>query len=100
MKCICNFRIFLFLLFQDVEKFGSLLIQTEDWLYDEGDDQLKQVYIDKLKEFKVRIRYVLLYSVLSIGIQMVVVYLNGNVFVLNYYVNIYVFFCCYFFCVS
>lgn len=67
MKCACNFRIFLFSLFQDAEKFGSLLTQTEDWLYDEGDDQLKQVYIDKLKELKVRIRYVSLYSVLRIG---------------------------------
>lgn len=66
-KCTCNFRIFLFSLFQDAEKFGSLLTQTEDWLYDEGDDQLKQVYIDKLKELKVRIRYVSLYSVLRIG---------------------------------
>lgn len=37
---------------EDAEKFGSLLTQTEDWLYDEGDDQLKQVYIDKLKELK------------------------------------------------
>lgn len=67
MKCTCIFRIFLFSLFQDAEKFGSLLTQTEDWLYDEGDDQLKQVYIDKLKELKVRIRYVSLYSVLRIG---------------------------------
>lgn len=58
---------FCFSLFQDAEKFGSLLTQTEDWLYDEGDDQLKQVYIDKLKELKVRISDVSLYSVLSIG---------------------------------
>lgn len=29
-------------------------METEDWLYDEGDDQKKQVYIDKLEEMKVR----------------------------------------------
>lgn len=66
-KCTGNFRNVLFSIFQDAEKFGSLLTQTEDWLYDEGDDQLKQVYIDKLKELKVRISDVSLYSVLSIG---------------------------------
>ena len=38
---------------QDREQFSSLLTQTEDWLYDEGEDQLKQVYINKLAELKV-----------------------------------------------
>ena len=30
-----------------------MLGDTEDWLYDEGEDQNKQVYIDKLNELKV-----------------------------------------------
>lgn len=29
-------------------------MDTEDWLYDEGEDQSKQVYIDKLAQLKVR----------------------------------------------
>ncbi|XP_060073295.1 heat shock 70 kDa protein 4-like [Ylistrum balloti] len=32
--------------------FSKSLSETEDWLYDEGEDQLKQVYIDKLAELK------------------------------------------------
>ena len=30
-----------------------LLEDTENWLYEEGEDQNKQVYIDKLAELKV-----------------------------------------------
>ena len=44
-----------FVLEADSEKFSSLLYSTEDWLYDEGEDQLKQVYVDKLAELKVRL---------------------------------------------
>ena len=40
-------------LFQDRENFNKLLGETEDWLYDEGEDQHKQVYLDKLAELKV-----------------------------------------------
>uniref|UniRef100_A0A8C4QBN4 Heat shock 105/110 protein 1 n=1 Tax=Eptatretus burgeri TaxID=7764 RepID=A0A8C4QBN4_EPTBU len=31
---------------------SNLLERTENWLYEEGEDQLKQVYIDKLAELK------------------------------------------------
>lgn len=34
------------------ENFSKLLGDTEDWLYDEGEDQNKQVYLDKLAELK------------------------------------------------
>ena len=37
----------------DKETFCSLLTATEDWLYDEGEDQHKHVYVDKLAELKV-----------------------------------------------
>lgn len=36
----------------DRENFNKLLGETEDWLYDEGEDQNKQVYLDKLAELK------------------------------------------------
>jgi len=36
----------------DWESFGNLLATTEDWLYEEGADEMKQVYIDKLAELK------------------------------------------------
>uniref|UniRef100_UPI00358EF122 heat shock 70 kDa protein 4-like n=1 Tax=Myxine glutinosa TaxID=7769 RepID=UPI00358EF122 len=32
--------------------FSNLLERTENWLYEEGEDQLKQVYIDKLADLK------------------------------------------------
>lgn len=32
----------------DREAFSALLSATEDWLYDEGEDQVKQVYLDRL----------------------------------------------------
>lgn len=35
------------------EKFLRLLTETEDWLYEEGEDQAKQAYIDKLEELMV-----------------------------------------------
>eukprot|EP00118_Oscarella_pearsei_P003244 m.13544 g.13544 ORF g.13544 m.13544 type:complete len:884 (+) comp25019_c0_seq1:140-2791(+) len=37
---------------KDREDYSRFLSQTEDWLYDEGEDQKKQVYIDKLAELK------------------------------------------------
>lgn len=37
----------------DKEKFAALLTSTEDWLYDEGEDQQKNVYVDKLNLMKV-----------------------------------------------
>ncbi|XP_071064269.1 heat shock protein 105 kDa isoform X4 [Dasypus novemcinctus] len=35
---------------QDHHSFLRLLTETEDWLYEEGEDQAKQAYIDKLEE--------------------------------------------------
>ncbi|WAQ98137.1 HSP97-like protein [Mya arenaria] len=37
---------------EDRENFSKLLGDTEEWLYDEGEDQNKQVYIDKLAELR------------------------------------------------
>lgn len=36
----------------DKEIFSGLLMKTEDWLYDEGEDQPKKVYIEKLVELR------------------------------------------------
>lgn len=38
---------------QDHQKFLKLLTETEDWLYEEGEDQAKQAYVDKLEELMV-----------------------------------------------
>ncbi|XP_006831986.1 PREDICTED: heat shock protein 105 kDa isoform X2 [Chrysochloris asiatica] len=35
---------------QDHQNFLRLLTETEDWLYEEGEDQSKQAYVDKLAE--------------------------------------------------
>ncbi|XP_007666695.2 heat shock protein 105 kDa isoform X4 [Ornithorhynchus anatinus] len=35
---------------QDLQSFLRLLTETEDWLYEEGEDQAKQAYVDKLDE--------------------------------------------------
>ncbi|KAM6177669.1 heat shock protein 105 kDa isoform 2-T2 [Rhynchocyon petersi] len=35
---------------QDHQNFLSLLTETEDWLYEEGEDQCRQAYVDKLQE--------------------------------------------------
>ncbi|XP_063161781.1 heat shock protein 105 kDa [Candoia aspera] len=47
---------------QDRQNFSMLLSEIEDWLYEEGEDQAKQVYMDKLTELKkfgtpIEIRY-------------------------------------------
>nr|XP_033805997.1 heat shock protein 105 kDa [Geotrypetes seraphini] len=47
---------------KDLDKFSSLLTMTEDWLYEEGEDQSKQVYAEKLDELKkqghpIQVRY-------------------------------------------
>ena len=39
----------------DKEKFTELLGRTEDWLYEEGEDQQKNVYVDKLAQLKVKL---------------------------------------------
>ncbi|KAK7806660.1 hypothetical protein U0070_021931 [Myodes glareolus] len=37
---------------EDVNKLSAILEDTENWLYEEGEDQPKQVYVDKLQELK------------------------------------------------
>ena len=34
------------------ESFQSLLSATEDWLYDEGEDQSKKVYVERFNDLK------------------------------------------------
>lgn len=36
----------------DKEVFKGILTSTEDWLYDEGEDQPKKVYVEKLTDLK------------------------------------------------
>lgn len=38
---------------QDLQSFSALLTETEGWLYEEGEDEAKQVYVDKLEDLKV-----------------------------------------------
>ena len=38
---------------KDKEEFTEILCKTEDWLYDEGEDETKSVYQQKLAEMKV-----------------------------------------------
>lgn len=38
---------------QDRDNLSLKLEDTENWLYEDGEDQPKQVYIDKLAELKV-----------------------------------------------
>ncbi|ERE91806.1 heat shock protein 4L [Cricetulus griseus] len=37
---------------EDMNKLSAILEDTENWLYEEGEDQPKQVYVDKLQELK------------------------------------------------
>jgi len=37
---------------EDKSAFSELLTQTEDWLYDEGEDQPKKVYVERLQLLK------------------------------------------------
>lgn len=39
---------------QERDSFTLKLEDTENWLYEDGEDQQKQVYIDKLAELKVQ----------------------------------------------
>ena len=39
-------------MFQEREQLSKVLTETEDWLYGDGEDEKKQVYIDKLAELK------------------------------------------------
>ena len=44
-----------FSLVQDRDTFSLKLEDTENWLYEDGEDQPKQVYIDRLAELKVNL---------------------------------------------
>lgn len=37
---------------EDMNKLSVILEDTENWLYEDGEDQPKQVYVDKLQELK------------------------------------------------
>ncbi|XP_010571016.1 PREDICTED: heat shock protein 105 kDa isoform X2 [Haliaeetus leucocephalus] len=37
---------------KDLQGFSALLTETEGWLYEEGEDEAKQVYVDKLEDLK------------------------------------------------
>ncbi|KAM5255117.1 heat shock 70 kDa protein 4L isoform 3-T3 [Ctenodactylus gundi] len=48
---------------EDMNKLSVILEDTENWLYEEGEDQPKQIYVDKLQELKkygqpIQVRYV------------------------------------------
>lgn len=45
-------------IFQDRDTFSLKLEDTENWLYEDGEDQSKQVYIDKLNELKVTVLWI------------------------------------------
>ena len=53
MSKLNEFPSMVFIFSKDREKFASLLSETEDWIYGEGEGQMKQVYVDKLAELKV-----------------------------------------------
>lgn len=42
---------------QDRDALSLKLEDTENWLYEDGEDQPKQVYIDKLAELKVILQF-------------------------------------------
>lgn len=46
---------FCFVYLQDRNTFTLKLEDTENWLYEDGEDQPKQVYVDKLAELKVSV---------------------------------------------
>lgn len=48
---------------EDRSKFDENLTQIEDWLYDEGENETKQVYVDKLVELKVSMRFFIKYEI-------------------------------------
>ncbi|XP_057241904.1 heat shock protein 105 kDa isoform X2 [Malurus melanocephalus] len=37
---------------EDLQGFSALLAETEGWLYEEGEDEAKQVYVEKLEDLK------------------------------------------------
>lgn len=55
----------MFLLPQERDSFLVKLEDTENWLYEEGEDEKKQVYIDRLAALTVSAKFVLV-SCLSV----------------------------------
>ena len=53
-KKLCCVHQYLSFILQDRDTFSVKLEDTENWLYEEGEDQPKQVYIDKLADLKVK----------------------------------------------
>ena len=39
---------------QDLDAFRGILDQTENWLYEDGEDEAKNVYVEKLAKLKVQ----------------------------------------------
>ncbi len=37
---------------QEIEKFQNLLVETEEWLYNEGEDATRETYDSKLSDLK------------------------------------------------
>ncbi|KAL4659746.1 heat shock 70 kDa protein 4-like [Arapaima gigas] len=54
---------------EERDAFSLKLEDTENWLYEDGEDQQKQVYIDKLSELKVMLPSCLFNSTLGLPIQ-------------------------------
>lgn len=50
---ILVFDVLIYIDTQDLQSFSALLTETEGWLYEEGEDEAKQVYVDKLEDLKV-----------------------------------------------
>lgn len=45
-------------LVQDKSSFLLTLEDTENWLYEDGEDQLKQVYVDRIASLKVCLMWI------------------------------------------
>lgn len=53
LVCIWMFHVLNYIDTQDLQGFSALLAETEGWLYEEGEDEAKQVYVEKLENLKV-----------------------------------------------
>lgn len=53
LVCILIFDVLNYVDTQDLQGFSALLAETEGWLYEEGEDEAKQVYVEKLENLKV-----------------------------------------------
>ncbi|XP_056298887.1 heat shock 70 kDa protein 4a isoform X2 [Pseudoliparis swirei] len=82
----------------DRDIFSLRLEDTENWLYEDGEDQLKQVYIDRLTELKkmgqpIYERYIiyLFYRFKKIFFSLIVIYLMILFYLLYIYYLFYIF---------